>query len=68
MMNPYFSFSALMFGISALVSIAVSPTSSLSQGWCIELSGGYGLDLGLRSNDLAWGNDLLISKVIGPST
>ena len=61
MMNPYFSFSALMSGISAPVSTVVSPTIALSQGWCTELFGGYGLDLGLQSDDLTWGNNLLIA-------
>ena len=60
MMNPYFSFSTLIFGISAPVSTTVSPTAALTQGWCTDLSGGYGLDLGLRYDDLAQGNDLLM--------
>ena len=60
MMNPYFSFSALMSGISPPVSTAVSHTVALSRGQCTELSGSYNLDLDLRSDDLTWGSNLLI--------
>ena len=45
MMNPCFSFSALMYGISAPISTAVSPITALSRGWCTELFGGYGLKI-----------------------
>ena len=60
MMNPYFSFSALMSGILTSVSTTVSPIATLSLGWCTKLSGGYGLNLGLQSNDVSRGNNLLI--------
>ena len=52
MMNPYFSSSALTSGISTPVSITTSPTAALSRGWCTELSRGYGLNLGFRSDGL----------------
>ena len=52
MMNLYFSFSALMSRILVPVSTVASPIVALSQEWCTELSKGYGLDLGPRSDGL----------------